>query len=243
MTGDSPPARRFFSPCFVAVAILLLVSAVGLRPAIGGLVAYFSKEPIELRKKLDELDVDRLPSWRVATERLALEMAEGDVETDDVLELVFEPRVENPTPNDQAMLFVTYYSDPRDRISHTPEVCYRQGGAVIDSISTVTLTTPELGPEHPEVAARLLDIDLIARRTVLLYVFICNGKFFDDREKVRFEIGWPGDSHIYFSKVEVITPCATDDDFDAAVVRCRSLMREALPLLVAEHYPRNEDVR
>lgn len=244
MTNTPQPARRFLSGQFILAAVILLACAVGLRPAIAGLIAAYSKEPIELRKKLDKLDLDKLPSWRRADEhRVQLHLAAGDVETEDVVSIVLEPESESLSQQEQAMLFITYYSDPRDRISHTPEVCYRQSGAVIQSLSTITIDTPELGPEYPQIEARLLDIDLIARRTVLAYVFVCNGKILCDREKVRFQIGWPGDSHIYFSKIEAISPCPTDDDYEAAVARVTGLLREALPVLINEHFPRNEDVR
>ena len=80
-------------------------------------------------------------------------------------------------------------------------------------------------------------------RPALIYTFVCNGKFYPGREQVRLAIGLPGDRYSYFSKVEVSSACAPGEDFEDAVERCRKMLREALPILVSDHYPTKADLR
>ena len=194
-TNPQSTGRSLLSPVFVITAALLLVAAFGLRPTIGALIRHYSKEPIDLRRSLDELDSARLPSFRHRPDRAGVpELTDADgIGTDDWIDMVFQERY----PEDEAgrshmlLLLVTYYSDPRDQVAHTPEVCYRQGGAVVDEIDTVSVETPGLGPQTLKVDARRLVIDQGGRKKILLYVFCCNGEFYNDREQVRFAIGWP----------------------------------------------------
>jgi hypothetical protein len=239
--------RALFSPVFVLSVLALLIAGLGLRPASQALIRYYSKEPIALRKSLDEFQDAHLPSFRYQPVRGAFG-ALADTEelgTDDWLNLVFEERGgggPGEAPG-KALLFVTYYSDPRDQIPHTPEVCYRQGGAVVEGISTVPVELPDLAPEISEIQARRLEIDQGGRKQILLYVFCCNGKFYHDREQVRIAIGWPGDKYTYFSKVEVVTPWPVGVDGQIPTERCQQLLSEAIPILVNEYFPRKEDLK
>ena len=145
-----------------------------------------------------------------------------------------------------------------DTLPHTPEVCYRQGGAVVNSVKTIPTDVPGLGPDHASIDVRLLDITpiMINRgragtrervaeewRQALIYTFVCNGEFYPGREQVRLAIGLPGDRYTYFSKVEVSSACPPGEDFQEAVERCKRFMSEALPVLVSDHYPTKEDLR
>jgi len=239
--------RALFSPVFVLSVLALLIAGLGLRPASDALIRYYSKEPIELRRSLDAFNATRLPSFRHQPVRGrfgALSDTE-ELGTDDWLNLVFEERDSDGPAKEPgtALLFVTYYSDPRDQIAHTPEVCYRQGGAVVEGITTVPVHLPDLAPEIPEIQARRLEIEQHGRKQILLYVFCCNGKFYHDREQVRIAIGWPGDKYTYFSKVEVVTPWPSGVDRQIPTERCQQLLSEAIPILVNEHFPRKEDLK
>jgi hypothetical protein len=244
MTDPTPPTRRFFSSRFIACAVMLIGMAALLRPAIAALTRHYDKQPIVLKLTLDDLTADDLPSFRDPEGRLSLGLGPGDVETEDVIAPVFELEElrGDEAVRQQVMLFVTYYSDPRNRIAHTPEVCYRQSGAVISAMRTTPLDIPELSDEHGTIIARELDIDSYGRRSALVYVFSCNGRFFHDREAVRFAIAWPGDAYTYFSKVEAVTTYRTDEEYDEAIARCKKLLAEALPVLVERHYPGRADV-
>ncbi len=236
----------FLSPPFVACALMLGGAAAGLQPAVRALVRHYSKEPISLRRSFDEFDAAGLDSFRVVTEGAGFDTAvSDDVGTDDVLRIVVEKKgaaTEGRRELD-TLLFVTYYNDPRDTVPHTPEVCYRQAGATVNAITPVYLHVDGIDPTGPKrIKARLLDLEKAGLREVLVYVFCCNGRFYDDRLWVRMALGMPGDGYTYFSKIEVLTACPQGESFADAAERCKLLLREALPILT-EHFPANDDLR
>ena len=249
--------RSFFSIPFLLCGVPLLAAAVGLRPVVAGLTQGLSKETIVLRKSLDELDVSQLSAFRqVPDGGFFPKPISTYVGTEDAISWTFELRELGPEPPRERdiLLFITYYSNPRDTVPHTPEVCYRQAGAVVNSVEAIPVAIPGLGPEHASVNATLLDVtpvmlnasaqqELDQWRQALIYTFVCNGEFYPGREQVRLAIGLPGDRYSYFSKVEVSSACAPGEDFEEAVERCRRMLREALPLLVADHYPTKKDLR
>jgi hypothetical protein len=111
-------------------------------------------------------------------------------------------------------------------------------------MTTLSFETPELGPEHPELTARLLYLTQPEARAALLYVFYVNGQFCYDRQQVRWIMGRLGDPYIYFSKVEAFAVCPlATTDLTPAIEQCQRLLREALPVLVAEYYPDDRELR
>jgi hypothetical protein len=244
--SDAPHAERlFWSRLFVIKALMLIAAAIGLRPGMAALARYCLKESIPLRRSLDRFDVSRLPSFRELSETdrfVVARTAEDAIGTDHRTLRYVQERTAGGRQG-QAVLFVTYYSDPEDKVPHTPDVCYRQGGATVRDSSAITIDTPELGPDTPRVPARLLRISNAPGNAVLIFLFIANGQFASDRMSVRWIISRPGDRHIYFSKVEVVAKVGRGEKEEAVIARCQKLLREALPILVAEHYPSREDVR
>ena len=242
-----PPANRSFgrsllSPLFLICVVLVLGGAVGLRPLMRELASRYLKESIALRSPLEEFNVARLDSFQPALVTLAPPSSIKDVETDDVLWL----NLESPATRNKNLhpgLFVTYYSDPRDKVPHTPEVCYRQGGCTIESITTTTFEAAGLGPDHPPVEVRIVDMKTRERRRVVLYLFWASGEPCWDREQVRWIIGRPGDRYVYFSKIEATTPYMLKSEKPQAIEMCRRLLKEALPVLVNEHFPATADLK
>jgi len=145
--------------------------------------------------------------------------------------------------NDHSFLLVTYYSDPDDKVPHTPEVCYRQAGATVRELSTLTLDTPELAPDHPRIQIRLVEMAADPWRIMIAYVFIANGKFCHTRERVRWVNGLPGDRYVYFSKIEASTFFPAAGDTAERTARTIRLLREAIPPLLERHFPRPESLR
>lgn len=248
MKGSPAQKRTLLSAPFVACGMLLLIAAVGLQPVIGGLIGTYSKQPIDPRRPLQEFDASRIRGFRLVPDggffKEGLRVTPLDkIGTENVIRLVFEP-VEGGGENARErdlMLFVTYYNDPRDQVPHTPEVCYRQGGALVRSLETVEV--PVQGLE--QIKARLLDLTPVVKspqgaatdeswRQAVLYVFVCNGDDYYDREQVRWAIGKPGDRSVYFSKIEVVSNCPAGQSFEETVDRCLRLFAEALPVRAIE---------
>jgi hypothetical protein len=244
MSSDKP--RSFFSPLFVVTAAVLLVTALGMQPVLAALIDRFVKEPIAIRASFDNFDVDALPSFRTARKGHGMRMAEDDPGTEDWFHYVVERDREKGKSGDEVVfgtIFVTYYSDPRDRVPHTPEVCYAQGGATINAIRTITVDTPGLA-EVESVRVKLVDLEGSNDiRVAVAYLFCCNGEFYSDRQQVRFAMGWPGDRHVYFSKIEAIVPARKGIDFDEATEHATRLLAETLPELMNNYLPSRDDVR
>ena len=238
-------SRQLFSVSFVIAAAVLAGAAVTLAPALQALIEYYSKLPIDLRRPLDDFNDIGLPSFKPANGPIEMVFAYGDAETDQVLMRAYESTKPSPATRQfkNAMLLVTYYSDPRAQIPHTPEVCYRQKGDVVTHIRSEPIEVPELGPDTQTINTLGIDVSTDAGPITILYVFSCNGKFYNNRARARFAIGWPGDKYTYFSKVEAIARYSSEDDYDDAVQTCRQLLRETLPLLIKDHYPKSSDLQ
>jgi len=247
ISTHAPSTRRsFLSRPFVGSAAVLLFAGLGLHPDLAALSKYYSKEVIEIRKSLDDLDISRLDSYQVVPGYVDLATSAADLGTEDWIKFHLAKRgSETEHRRDRDLtLFVTYYSDPRDQVPHTPEVCYRQGGDVVRSIRTIPLETPGLAPDTPEIEVRLLDIEQKNLRIALVYLFCCNGRFYFDRERLRLAIGMPSDEkYTYFSKVEVFTMVTLDETFEDAVGRCKKLLADTLPILLSDHYPATRDLK
>ena len=93
------------------------------------------------------------------------------------------------------------------------------------------------------VTAQILELEQNDWRQVLVYLFCSNGRFYDDRLKLRFAMGMPGDKHVYFAKIEVLTSVPPNTDPAEAVDRCKRLAAEAIPVLVMDHFPTRDAVR
>ena len=234
--------RSLWSPLFVISWLALLAAALGLRPAMHAFDEHYRKEPAPIRRPLRDFDVSRLSSFEHSPDADPPIMTREDVGTDEYV--WFDLQEKDPQGRKlPASLFVTYYNDPKDKVAHTPEVCYRQEGTVVTEMTTITLDTPGLGPEVPQIEARLLHLQQPKSLAVLIYVFYVNGQFCHDREQVRWTLASPGDRYVYYSKIEVLSDFLPDADPAPELARCKKLMNEALPVLIEDHYPTGESLK
>jgi hypothetical protein len=251
MTGSdhARSSRRgsvFFSPLFLACALVLLIGGLGMHPGLDALIAHYGKEPIGLRLALDEFDRDALPSFRFIEGISGHDPgAKNDaIDTADWINYSF---LMNEPParglNRRVGLFVTFYSDPRETIPHTPEVCYRQAGAKVEGIQHLTLDTPALGPDLEQIDATLLDVAGAPQDLAVLYVLCVEGKLFPGRERARWAIALSENRYTYLSKVEAVAVQMPGTRFEDAAEQCRRLLLEALPVLMERHFPRPDDLR
>jgi hypothetical protein len=261
----TPRPRPWLALPFAACAVILVIAAIGLRPAVAVLTQTYSKLPIPIRRSLESFDAEALPSFRPVEhvdefsdlfERLNLRAGVG---TKDFTRVVFEPRTGSDpySTDDNLTLLVSYYSDPRDTVPHTPEVCYRQGGAVVRSIRTVDVEIPGGGGEPRTITALQIEFTPVLLvdgeaapaapdsgwRQTVVYTFVCNAAFYADREQVRWAIGRPGDRYTYFAMVEVVSTSPPGWSFDEREAQARRLLGEALAVLLADHFPRADQVR
>lgn len=230
------------SPPFVLAALIISAAAVGLRPAFSAVARRYSKESIGLRKPLAGLDLAALPSFGPASRPPTAHPSIRDVGTSDFVFTEIEPQ-RLGSARMQPALFVTYYSNPRDKVPHTPDVCYRQAGCTVVGLETawIELDCPGMASERIEV--RVVELARAGQRRLVVYVFCACGEFCCDRERVRWIIGRPGERYVYFSKIETTTPYMLPDEKPAALRVCCDLLREALPVLLRDHFPSQADLR
>ena len=233
--------RRVFSVSFVLSAFVLAAAAVGLRPGIAQLSRYFSKEKIESNLRLNDFDITRLASFQAGWDVEECVLGE-EIQTDNAF-LTRLTRYDRGEAIEFAALFVTYYSDPKDKVPHTPDVCSRQAGAIVKSLSTITLEIPELAPENSPIQASLVLTDEGDGYRSIIFFFVAEGQIIPDRKRCRWALGKPGNKHTYFSKVEVHTNYKDDSNLSAAIELSETMVREALPVLLKDYYPQKEQLK
>lgn len=232
-------AKSLLSARFLLAAFVLIIAAVGLRGGIQALSAYYTKQPIDIRCPLREFDISRLPSFKDGW--VGTNIPPEEIETDEyaIIKLKRQGVAESPK---EAALFITYYSDPRSKVPHTPDVCYRQGGAVVKKMETITIDIPEL-TQCPQAKVQLLLFEMPRSNQVVIFCFYVDGVFKHSREQVRWTMGKPGNRHTYFSKIETVSNYPLNEKPDKAIDVCRKLFCEAVAILVSEYFPTKEQLK
>ena len=236
------PYRSIFSSKFLFSAIILCIAATGLRPCLGYLANYYSKETIAINRPLKEFDISRLPSYREGWIRINT-LITDDIETDEYLLTKFQREDTSKIPS-EIILFVTYYSDPASKVPHTPDVCYRQAGTIVEKMENIEIDVPNLPSGDKQVKARLLMLKRPSgNQGVVIYSFCVEGLLRCTREQTRLVLGMPGNKYTYFSKVEVVSFLLPDVDPGATIAECKRLYAEAMVLLLSEHFPTREQLK
>jgi len=225
---------------FLASVLLVIIAGIGIRPITSALSDYYEKKSIDPRRPLQEFDASKLPSfqngWRFSEKEVVREVG-----TDKFVSTYLTRNNLYKKPN-SAYLFVTYYNDPKDKVPHSPDVCYRQGGAVLKKMTTIKIDTPWLAPDYPQTEVNLIVFQTQNIDQLILYCFCVEGKLRRKRDSVRWILGKPGNRYSYFSKIEVVS-IYTEENSEEAIELCKTLFRESLQTLIEEYFPRKEDLK
>ena len=236
------PYRSIFSSKFLFSAIILCIAATGLRPCLGYLANYYSKETIAINRPLKEFDISRLPSYCEGWIRTDMPVTD-DIETDEYLFTKFQREDTGIIPS-EIILFVTYYSDPASKVPHTPDVCYRQAGSIIEKMENIEIDVPNLPSGDKQVKARLLTLKQPSgNRGVVIYSFCAEALLRCAREQARLVLGMPGNKYTYFGKVEVISFLSPGTEPETTIAECKRLYAEAMAVLLSEHFPTREQLK
>jgi len=233
---------NFLPVRFLLSVLIFVLAGVGLRSGVLALEKRYTKHPINIRRDLREFDTSGLSSFQNDWNFVIEEGLQDDIETDEFLYLALRPKDLSKRPDPMA-LFVTYYSDPNSKVPHTPDVCCRQAGGTVKKMDTIVIDTPQLAPQYRRVKTRLLIFHKDKHNAVKIYVFFVEGRFQCSREAVRWVIGKPGNRYSYFSKIEATAFYLNDDDVTYYIEDCKTLLREALYVLLKEHFPENEQIK
>jgi hypothetical protein len=221
---------------FFLTAVILILCAVVLTPAINNLSKNYGKKSAFIRKPLKDFDVSKLPSFKKDDwEFQKLDAPTKDMQTEEYIFLMFKTR-HAKTPS-VAQLLVTYYNDPADKVGHTPDVCGRQAGYIVTETSTITIDMPQLAPDYDKIKANVLILSKEPYYLVDIFVFFAENKFRCTRQQVRWTLAMPGNYYTYFSKIETGAVYKDPWDKDKAIQTAVLLLQETLSELLANHFP------
>jgi len=249
MDSRHHPAAVYLQPAFIICAAVLALAAGGMSVATKKLGLYLKKEPLPLKKPLDELDAGKLAPYRVVA-RQKIENAEvlASLETEDYILWVLEdPRQPARSPAREMLAFITYYRLP-DRVPHVPEECYTGGGYQRLNTDAVSFQLGDadggrtIPGRYLRFDKRMGDISLAPQQFPVLYLFRVNGEYAGSRDDARMALNKNiFRKHSYFCKVELVfnqslaTPAKED-----AVAAGERLLGVLLPVLEREHWPEME---
>lgn len=245
--------RAFSAGCsllsvhFLFSALILVLAAAALRPSIAVLAKHYTKKTIPIRRSLKEFDVFRLPLFQygwVKSDILPESLGVESIGTNEYAIIKLTRKDPDKVPQ-RMVLFISYYSNPNDKVPHTPDVCYRQMGAIVKKMTTITLDTPELAPQYSQIQANLLIFQMQEPKCdqVVIYCFCVEGQIRHSREQTRWVIAKPGNRYSYFSKIEVVANYPVGGDNTQVIETCKTAFREALQILLTEYLPLREDLK
>jgi len=246
-------------PFLLCLAVLAL--AAGFKEAaIERFGIVFRKEPLPLRKPLDDLDETRLGPYRVIG-KAKIDNADvlKSLGTEDYIQWELEDtEADRLSGTRYCSLFITYYTGDPDRVPHVPEECVTGAGNQLLSRQAVTLALDidptQVAGVKTDNGKALLDVRYLVftgartgawtrHKFAVLYFFKANGKFASSRAGVRAIMGGNlRGRYSYFSKVEWkfygTGPGGVIHAKKADVLSASSkLISAVLPLLETEHWP------
>ncbi len=227
---------------FVLGALILALGALFIPPGMRALADHYAKKPIEINRPFDQFDASRLPAFAVGWNTEMIPQPVEELGTDQYMFIQFVRRSATGELA-EAKLFASYYSDPQDKVPHTPDVCYPPQGAVILKMQPIELSVPGLPSTQNPASLRYIELKWPDRNEVVIYCFCVEGLIRYDREQVRWIMGKPGNRHTYFGLIMVSSAYPHGESPEPAARRCTTLLTQALPLLINEHYPRESQVR
>ncbi len=241
---------NYLQPAFLICAAVLAISASSISMVVKLSGIYLTKEPLPLKKNLDQMNLSRLSPYKL--------MASGKIDNQDVLETLGTEDYTDWTLEDTSApaesnarlcsLFITYYAVP-DKVPHVPDECYIGGGFQRINSETVTLKINRDGEER-SISARYIvfaatqpDILVGEVSFPVLYLFSVNGEYAGGREDTRMILNKNLFAKFsYFSKVEwkfyntrfgrIIYP-----DKQEALEASEKLLAVILPVLEKDHWP------
>jgi hypothetical protein len=232
----------FGSGSFISGVLILGVGALAIEPTMQVISTHFAKRPIPINRPFDDFDISLLPTFGKGWKVEHIDQPDEELGTSEYTFVEFT-RGQTGGEFEQVKLFASYYSDPEDKVPHTPDVCYPPQGAVITKMGPIELNAPGLPAGYREVPLRYIEFKWPERNEVVMYCFCVEGQIRYDREQVRWIMGKPGNKHTYFGLIMVGADYSHGSSSMAAEERCRRLLNEALPVLLRDHYPAEEQLR
>lgn len=219
--------RTTFSPGFLLVLGILLVSVLGMRALTGAWEWALTKKPLEMRRTYSEMPERIGPLEHIASQRMTPVM-ERRLSTDKYISAVYRDHsVPMGEPGSGFSLHSVYYTGNDEPVSaaHVPEVCYVGGGYERVGLEVVDLQLDIPGAETREDGQVLVPTEnasqvLLPGLTVpvrqfefippggnesgsVLYFFVYNGRYVSSRNRIGLQFMDRSSRYVYYSKIEV----------------------------------------
>lgn len=232
--------KYYGQPAFVLCVLVLAVSGLGMSVMKSSLGGYLSKEPLPLKRSLDELDAQALKPFDVVTrQKIENKDVVESLGTEDYIQWILED-VNDQQGVGRVMVFVTYYPLP-DRVPHVPEECYMGGGfqRLATDAMTLQVAGESLDAKYLVFGAAQGALWQTDSKVPVVYFFKVNGQYAADRDQARMLLNRNifGKSS-YFSKIELVfNQQAGPVTREQVIHTSERVLASLLPVLEQDHWP------
>ena len=201
------------------------------------------KGPLPIRKPLIDLSSSSLGDYElVASKRLSTDLL-SELGTDEYIEWTLRDRRVEDKNDAVVSLFVTYYTNVQDQVPHVPEECNPQAGLIPAGDDSLRFHIDSLGEEIAVRRLAFLPKKDQRIKNVVYYTINVNGTFHNGRQTARLKMADPRDTHLYYSKVEIMffgRLNAEDPELDR---RAKALMDATIRVLFKDYWPQRGSER
>ena len=195
------------------------------------------KGSLPIRKPLTDMSPSSLgPFELLASRRLSTDMT-SELGTEEYIEWTIRDKRISDTNLATVSLFITYYTNVQDQVPHVPEECNPQAGLVAAGDDTLEFRIDAIDQAIPVRRLAFLPKKEVRAKNVVFYTINVNGTFHAGRQTARFKMGDPFDTHLYYSKVEIMFPGREDANDPELVRRATELFNASIGVLFEDHWP------
>lgn len=233
-------ARAFH---YALAVVVLAASAVGMQVARSTGLLVVVKKPLPIRQPLRDFHRDRLAPWKFLSAGQLDEEMEIELGTAEYLNWSLESPAPSRVWRDPVSLSVAYYTGKQDQVPHVPEECLWQGG-LSPAGGDATLEI-KLSPAGAGEAGEVIHVRRVAfyprvpdgTKLYDYYTIRVNSRFFTSRNAARPYLAIPGETHLYYSKTEVMFQGVRDENLGQVDQAALELLRKTIDELLKSHYP------
>jgi hypothetical protein len=251
--GPAPRRGLGSWTAFGLCAGILVAVAIGV--SVAGRNARLEKAPVALHRLLSQMDKSQLGPYQVVDASILPEEIVEALGTKEYIQWRLE---DTRRPKGDALrygsLFVTYYTGGLGtQVPHTPERCFLGANWATRKTwdTTFEIPNPLDAGKNLKVPSRVLVFTKaglvdVQERTVV-YTFYANGGFACSSNEIRWRLNLPWVAKTFFSKVEVNFAGSelglTNSEPEQAAKAACELLQTVLPVLVRDHWPREEELK
>ncbi|MEE8374185.1 MAG: hypothetical protein V3R87_10735 [Dehalococcoidia bacterium] len=223
---------------YVVSVVVLGGSAAGMQVAKTYGWLRVIKKPLPIRKPLGDMDRAILSPLRfVVSHRLSPEV-ELELDTTEYINWVLDSPDTERSWRGPAALSVTYYTGKQDQVPHVPEECFQQGNFSPVDDDHLDFRLPHADITIPVRRLSFQPPGEVGLQTYYIYYTICvNNRFFSERNAARVRMADPRDTHLFYSKIELLFEDVIESRLGDLDEQARELFGRTLRELARSHWP------